>query len=195
MICGAAPILIAPSTASVTNQVKVTGPKRLPTAAVPYFWIKNKATKITREIGIINLCKPGAAISIPSTADKTEIAGVITDSPSSMHAPSMPKIMRKKYFLDLLSKERSAKAMSDKTPPSPLLSARITNNTYLKVTTMIKDQIIMAITPNNASGENAMPWCGSKHSLSAYKGLVPISPNTTPMAASIIAARPFLWSL
>ena len=57
---------------------------------------KDKATRITKEIGIINLPNPGVAISIPSTADKTEIAGVITDSPSSMHAPNMPKIIKKK---------------------------------------------------------------------------------------------------
>ena len=45
---------------------------------------------------MMNLCNPGAAISIPSTADKTEIAGVMTDSPSSIQAPSMPKIIKKK---------------------------------------------------------------------------------------------------
>ena len=89
-------MLIMPNTARVKNHAKVTGPNNLPTAAVPCFCIRNKATKITNEIGIMNLCKAGAAISIPSTADKTEIAGVITDSPNSMHAPNMPIIMKKK---------------------------------------------------------------------------------------------------
>ena len=109
------------------------------------------------EIGIMNLRNPGAAISIPSTADKTEIAGVITDSPKSMQAPNMPMIIKKKYPFDFLSKERKAKAIKDRTPPSPLLSARITNNTYLTVTTKIRAQIIIEMTPNKASGVYAMP--------------------------------------
>ena len=41
------------------------------------------------------LLNPGAAILIPSTADKTEIAGVMTDSPMSMQAPSIPMIIKK----------------------------------------------------------------------------------------------------
>ena len=32
-------------------------------------------------------------------------------------------------------------------------------------------------------------WAEIKHSLSAYKGLVPMSPNTTPSAASVIAGN------
>jgi len=89
-------MLIIPSAAKVINHASVIGPNNFPTAAVPYFWIRNNATRIMSEIGIMNLCKPGVAISIPSTADRTEIAGVITDSPKSMHAPSMPMVIKKK---------------------------------------------------------------------------------------------------
>ena len=194
MISGALPILIMPNTARVTNHNKVIGPNNFPTAAVPYFWIKNRATKITKETGMMNLFNPGAANSIPSTADRTEIAGVITDSPSSMHAPNIPRIMMKRWLFDLLSKERRAKAINERTPPSPLLSARITNKTYFTVTTKISAQIIIEITPKSASGVYAIPCLESKHSLSAYSGLVPMSPKTTPIAASIITPRPFLCS-
>ena len=39
-----------------------------------------------------------------------------------------------------------------------------------------------------------MPCSGLKHSFNAYKGLVPISPNTTPIAASIkVKDAPFRW--
>ena len=98
-------------------------------------------------IGIMNCFNAGVAISMPSTADNTEIAGVMTDSPISMQAPSIPRIIKTKYSFVPLLTERSAKAIKDKTPPSPLLSARITNKTYLKVTTKIKAQIIMEMTP------------------------------------------------
>ena len=37
--------------------------------------------------------------------------------------------------------------MSDRTPPSPLLSARMTNSTYLTVTTSNRAQSAMETTP------------------------------------------------
>ena len=136
-----------PSAAITKNQIKVTGPNKLPTVAVPYFWITKRQNRIATAIGIMNCFSAGVAISIPSTADNTEIAGVMTDSPINMQAPSMPRIIKRKYSFVPLLTERSANAIKDKTPPSPLLSARITNKTYLKVTTKIKAQIIIEMTP------------------------------------------------
>lgn len=79
---------------------------------------------------------------------------------------------------------RSASAISASTPPSPSLSARITNTTYLTDTTRIIAQNSSEITPITASGLNGMPCSALKHSFRAYRGLVPISPKTTPIAAS-----------
>jgi hypothetical protein len=43
--------------------------------------------------------------------------------------------------------------------------------------------------PNTAFGVKGMPCCGLKHSFSAYNGLVPISPKTTPKAAKVTICR------
>ena len=99
------------------------------------------------DIGITALANCGVAMAIPSTAESTEIAGVMTDSPSSIQAPNIPKTIIKKYCRVLLLMERSASAIKESTPPSPLLSARITKKTYLKVTTIKSAQIIMEMTP------------------------------------------------
>ena len=61
-------------------------------------------------------------------------------------------------------------------PPSPRLSALVMNSTYLTVMTMVSDQKMSESTPITFSGVTLMacrPW---KHSLMAYRGLVPISP-------------------
>ena len=45
------------------------------------------------------------------------------------------------------SRRRVIKAMSDKMPPSPSLSARMTSSTYLMVTMIVTDQKISETTP------------------------------------------------
>ena len=71
-------------------------------------------------------------------------------------------------------------------PPSPLLSARRIKVTYSRDITSINTQKITDSTPRILPGSNAKAWWPAlKHSRSAYKGLVPISPNTTPSAPSI----------
>ena len=68
-----------------------------------------------------------------------------------------------------------------KIPPSPALSARVMKSMYLILTTMINDQKIKETTPKTFA-----PFTGRlvalKHTASAYIGLVPISPKTTPSA-------------
>jgi len=144
-------MFMSPNMASTINHIKVIGPNKLPTAAVPKRWITKSATRIMTEIGNTASANVGVAIAIPSTAERTEIAGVMTDSPSSMQAPNMPITIIRKYCRLSLLIERSAKAINESTPPSPLLSARITTNTYLSVTTIKSAQIIMEITPKSAS--------------------------------------------
>ena len=65
----------------VRNHTTVIGPKNLPMPAVPRFCTKNRQNKITKVSGITAFLKAGDTTSRPSTADNTEMAGVITPSP------------------------------------------------------------------------------------------------------------------
>ncbi len=64
-----------------TNQHSVNGPNTVPMPPVPRFCTANSASRITQVIGTTNGEKAVVATSSPSTADSTEIAGVITPSP------------------------------------------------------------------------------------------------------------------
>jgi len=61
-------------------------------------------------------------------------------------------------------------------PPSPRLPARRTRSTYLSETTTISAQKIAETPPSIVSGFNGIPCSGLKVSLTAYSGLVPMSP-------------------
>ena len=61
-------------------------------------------------------------------------------------------------------------------PPSPSLSAYKMNPTYLIKTTTVKDQKIKDMTPIKLAWVRAMAWWPWKHSLTVYRGLVPMSP-------------------
>ena len=74
-------ICATPSKAMVKNQTSVTGPKNLPMPAVPFFCTANSTNKITNVIGMTPFANAGDTTSRPSTADSTEMAGVITPSP------------------------------------------------------------------------------------------------------------------
>src|SRR5438874_11650519 len=76
------------------------------------------------------------------------------------------------------------------TPPSPSLSARMMNITYLIDTISVSDQNTSDTTPytSPAVGRTA-PLSMEKTVWIAYSGLVPMSPNTTPSAPSA-SARP-----
>ena len=76
----------------------------------------------------------------PSTADSTEIAGVITESPRNIAAPITPSSSTSGVRRP---SARVASAVSDSVPPSPLLSARSRISTYLSVTTTISAHRIM----------------------------------------------------
>jgi hypothetical protein len=59
----------------------VIGPNDTPTFAVPWRWIANSAIRIPIVIGTTYGLNAGVATSSPSTAERTEIAGVIAPSP------------------------------------------------------------------------------------------------------------------
>ncbi len=74
-----------PSTEMTRNQTRQTGPKKAATLAVPWDCTRNRATRMVRLMtittaGVTSWAMAGTVRS-PSTADSTEIAGVIMASP------------------------------------------------------------------------------------------------------------------
>ena len=65
----------------LTNQMSVIGPKNRPIPSVPRRWSENKMSKISNVVGTTACVSVGEINAKPSTADKTEIAGVMTPSP------------------------------------------------------------------------------------------------------------------
>jgi hypothetical protein len=63
------------------NHTAITGPKAFPTTPVPKRWTANSTVRIASVIGTTSDSTLGAATSRPSTADSTEMAGVIMPSP------------------------------------------------------------------------------------------------------------------
>jgi len=74
----------------MANHAAITGPNRNPTAPLPFLWIANNATRITAADGTTYGVTAGSAISSPSTALSTEMAGVIMASPKNSDAPASP---------------------------------------------------------------------------------------------------------
>ena len=67
--------------ARTVNHTPMIGPNARPTAPVPKRWIANSTVRMTSVIGTTRFFSDGAATSRPSTAESTEIAGVIIPSP------------------------------------------------------------------------------------------------------------------
>ena len=72
-----------PSAAIVVNQMSMTGPNMCPTDPVPKRWIAKRTTMIATVIGTTRLLIEDEIVSVPSTAESTEIAGVIMLSPKT----------------------------------------------------------------------------------------------------------------
>ena len=142
----------------------------------------NSPNRISTLSGTIQASSPGAAIFSPSTADNTEIAGVITLSPKNNAAPASPAITAHQRSRGRSRNARCASASSAMIPPSPLLCARMMNRTYFSDTTPTSDQNASDSTPSTLSAVGATP-CLPKASCSAYSGLVAMSPKTMPSAA------------
>ena len=119
-----------PHAPMATNQAIITGPNTRPTAAVPRRCTRNSTTMITAVIGTTSSSSDGSTTLSPSTADSTEIAGVIMLSPKNSDAPKMPSAAsttaarRPRCAL-----HRRSRVISAMMPPSPSLSARIASST------------------------------------------------------------------
>ena len=88
----------------------------------------------------MNGCSSGVITSIPSTAESTEIAGVIIASPKNIADPKMPRPTSHQRSCAWPSVPRDTSAVSARMPPSPRLSARMMSTTYLSVTTTTSAQ-------------------------------------------------------
>ena len=72
---------ITPRKASTEKYSSMIGPNIRPTLAVPRDWMKNRPIRMAIAVGITKALNPGLTVVSPSTADSTEIAGVIIESP------------------------------------------------------------------------------------------------------------------
>ena len=115
------------------------------------------------------------------------MAGVMTPSPKKMAVPKMPSSSSRSRSLGLSFTACEARASIAMRPPSPWLSARRISTTYFKDTTTLSVQNTSDRMPRMFSGVSGTRPL-AKTSFRAYSGLVPMSPYTTPMAASVRAA-------
>ena len=140
---------------------------------------------IATVMGMTRWDTDGAATWTPSTAESTEMAGVIMLSPKNSEAPKIPSAASTTFARRPPGRaRRRIKAISAMIPPSPSLSARITSMTYVMVTMIVTDQKISETTPKMVSCDT-LTGCGSlglKSVCTVYSGLVPMSPKTTPRA-------------
>jgi hypothetical protein len=119
-----------PRTPIAVNQTIITGPKTRPTAAVPRRCTANSTTMITAVIGTTSAPSDGWTTLSPSTADSTEMAGVIMLSPKNSEAPKMPAPASSTAARrPCRSPHRRSRAMSAMMPPSPSLLIRIASST------------------------------------------------------------------
>ncbi len=123
-------IPVIPHAPMTANHTTITGPNIRPTTAVPRRCTRNSATMITAVIGTISSASDGSTTFKPSTADNTEIAGVIMESPKNSEAPKMPRAASANTARRLDGAlQRRNRVISAMMPPSPSLSARIASNT------------------------------------------------------------------
>ena len=114
-----------PITASTVNHTAITGPNSLPTTPVPKRWIANSAVSTAIAIGSTSEARLGTATFRPSTAESTEIAGVIMLSPKNSAAPSTPSVTSPTVSPVRFAFAPCSSPASDMIPPSPLSSARM----------------------------------------------------------------------
>ena len=84
---------------------------------------------ITAVIGTTRCPSDGWTTFRPSTADSTEIAGVIMLSPKNSEAPKIPSAASSEPRPAPAGTPRRISVISAMMPPSPSLSARITSRT------------------------------------------------------------------
>ncbi len=161
----------------------MTGPNTRPTLRVPRDCMANSTRMTTTLIGSTYSRSSAVETSRPSTADSTEIAGVITPSPKNRQAPAIPTRARA-LRVPVPTETRCANAISARMPPSPRLSACMISVTYFIVTISTSDQKMSERMPmiSVVATDTEPNIC--RLALNAYSGLVPMSPYTTPSTAS-----------
>src|SRR5690606_24816691 len=105
-------------------------------------------TMMTSVIGTTHCSISGATVWMPSTAARTDMAGVMMASPTNMAAPATPSQV---IQAGALANDLRASVISESVPPSPLLSARVTKNTYLTVTVSVSAQTISDTSPSSST--------------------------------------------
>ena len=78
---GSSAMWTRPTPPMVTNHSVITGPKNAATRAVPRDCTANNASRMITVSGTTYSRKCGAPTSKPSTAENTEMAGVMSASP------------------------------------------------------------------------------------------------------------------
>ena len=89
-ICGCIVMPHIPSAAIAMNQTTITGPKNRPTVSVPLRCMANSAAMTAAVMGRTRSANSGPSTFMPSTAESTEMAGVIMLSPKNSATPRMP---------------------------------------------------------------------------------------------------------
>lgn len=119
-----------PNAPTAVNHRIITGPNTRPTAAVPRRCARNSSTRMPAVSGTTASLSEGWTTSRPSTADSTEIAGVIMLSPKNSAAPKIPStVSTVAVRRPALAPDRRIRVISAMMPPSPSLSARIASST------------------------------------------------------------------
>ena len=78
---GCSMICRSPRTPRTANHTSITGAKTREIRSVPYRWAMNSAMRMPTASGMTHLSNAVEATSNPSTALRTEMAGVIKPSP------------------------------------------------------------------------------------------------------------------
>ena len=107
---------------------------------------------MTHVSGTTNRSAPWMATSVPSTAESTEIAGVMMPSPYKRPAPATAETAQAwaaRFVSGFFACRTRAK--SAKMPPSPSLSAFVMKPRYFTQMTLVSDQKNSESTPSTLS--------------------------------------------
>ena len=114
----------------------------------------NSPKRITQLNGTELRAQVGSATARPSTALKTEMAGVMTPSPNKSAAPATAKNATNEIRPGRATRRCSGTSASKaKMPPSPLLSAFMMKIRYFTVTTSVNAQNNSDRTPNKSDSD------------------------------------------
>ena len=138
-----------PEIVRAANHRTMSGPKAPATRSVPFFWIEKSRMAMppaitTREVWFI----PSSPLirSMPSTALRILMAGVMTPSPMMSEMPMNESMVTTVACLpDLRSGTRSSR--STMVPPSPRLPRLMASQAYSTVTRMMSVQTMRDRTP------------------------------------------------